>query len=451
MLDRLLTRFMNTGALELTYPDGTTRRYGPGQGAVVFVRLTDPALPRRLVLSPELALGEGYMDGSIIIAGDDLDGFFTLMIRNAAHPPAGLRAFQHRFSKWRRWWDQTNPAHRSRENVAHHYDLSGALYDLFLDADRQYSCGYFADPTLTLEQAQSAKKHHIAAKLCLRPDMEVFEIGCGWGGLALSLAQDYGVRVFGVTLSREQHKIATLRAAQAGLSDRVRFALMDYRAVQGRFDRVVSIGMFEHVGVPHYGEYFDLIRDRLTPDGVALIHTIGRAGPPGATSPWITKYIFPGGYVPALSEMAAAVERSGLYPTDLEVWRLHYAQTLRHWHDRFAVNQDHARALFDERFCRMWRYYLKASEHSFRHNRQCVFQFQLAQRQDAVPLTRDYLYAARPPPPCAPPSRVLPSGAPCGPPAFAPCASAVPVYNTASLRSVCRGTPCRKEPISARS
>lgn len=394
LLDRMIDRFIVTGALDVSYPDGSMRRYGPGAGAHAHIILRDPALLRRLVLSPELALGEAYMDGTLTIAGDDLDGFFTLMLRNAAHPPAGLRALELRLRRWKRWWDQANPAHRSRENVAHHYDLSGALYDLFLDADRQYSCAYFTDPDMMLEAAQVAKKHHIAAKLCLRPGMEVFEIGCGWGGMALTLAQDYGVRVLGVTLSVEQHKIATERAARAGLSDRVRFAMADYRSIRGQFDRIVSVGMFEHVGVPHYAEYFEQLRDRLKPDGVALIHTIGRASPPGATSPWITKYIFPGGYVPALSEMAAAVEQAGLYPTDLEVWRLHYAQTLRHWHDRFAANQDRARALYDDRFCRMWRYYLKASEHSFRQNGQCVFQFQLARKQDAVPLTRDYLYAA---------------------------------------------------------
>ena len=224
--------------------------------------------------------------------------------------------------------------------------------------------------------------------------MEVFEIGCGWGGMALSLARDHGARVLGVTLSEEQHKVATDRAARAGLSDRVRIELKDYRQVTGQFDRIVSIGMFEHVGLPHYAEYFQTVHDRLKPDGVALIHSIGRVAPPSATSPWIAKYIFPGGYVPAMSEMAGAVERSHLYPTDLEIWRLHYAETLRHWHARFTENEDRARALYDDRFCRMWRYYLKAAEHTFRHNRQCVFQIQMARRQDAVPLTRDYLYPA---------------------------------------------------------
>ncbi len=222
--------------------------------------------------------------------------------------------------------------------------------------------------------------------------MEVFEIGCGWGGMALTLARDYGVKVLGVTLSEEQHKYATERAEAEGLSDRVTFELRDYRSVKGQFDRIVSIGMFEHVGVPHYREYFDHVSERMKPDGVALIHTIGRAAPPGATSPWIAKYIFPGGYCPSLSEVTAAIEDTGLYPTDIEVWRLHYAETLKHWHERFHAQEDKARALYDERFCRMWRYYLKACEHTFRHNRQCVFQVQLTHDQQAVPLTRNYLY-----------------------------------------------------------
>jgi cyclopropane-fatty-acyl-phospholipid synthase len=388
----MLRQFFVTGAFDLTYPDGTTRRYGPGETLDAHLTLTDPALPRKLVRNTELALGEAYMDGSARLAQDDLDGFFTLIVQNAAQSDTWWRIWVHRLRKAKRWVDQNNPAYRARQNVAHHYDLSGELYDLFLDADRQYSCAYFAHPDMTLEAAQEAKKHHIAGKLCLEPDMEVFDIGCGWGGMALTLARDYGVRVLGVTLSEEQHKVATDRAARAGLSDRVRFELRDYRAVDGQFDRIVSIGMFEHVGVPHYREYFDTVRNRLTEDGIALIHTIGRAAPPGATSPWIAKYIFPGGYVPSLSEMSAAVERADLYPTDLEVWRLHYAETLRHWFDRFTANEDKARALYDDRFCRMWRYYLKASEHTFRHNRQCVFQMQLARRQDAVPLTRDYLY-----------------------------------------------------------
>jgi cyclopropane-fatty-acyl-phospholipid synthase len=278
--------------------------------------------------------------------------------------------------------------------VAHHYDLSGALYDLFLDADKQYSCAYFRDPGMTLEEAQAAKKALIAAKLRLEPGMRVLDIGSGWGGLALTLARDHGARVTGVTLSEEQLKVSRARAAAAGLEGQVDFHLRDYRAVTGQFDRIVSVGMFEHVGVPHYATFFATAARLLAPDGVMLLHTIGRNAPPAATSPWITKYIFPGGYVPSLSEVAAPIEASGLWLTDLEVWRLHYAETLRAWQRRFEANIDAVRALYDERFCRMWRFYLVASEMSFRAGRQCVFQLQLAHRQDAVPLTRAYLSAA---------------------------------------------------------
>jgi cyclopropane-fatty-acyl-phospholipid synthase len=397
MLDRLLRGFVTRGALDVEYPDGTRRHYGEDSTHPVTVRLGNPHLPRKLALQTDLALGEAYMDGQLTIDGDDLEGLLRLLTENAARVdgPGWWRLTQ-TWRRARRIVDQWNPVGRARANVAHHYDLSGALYDLFLDADRQYSCAYFSHPGMSLEAAQAAKIDHIAKKLLLRPGMEVFEIGCGWGGLSLALARDHGVRVLGVTLSEEQLKVARARAEAAGLSDRVRFELMDYRAVTGSFDRVVSVGMFEHVGAPHYREYFDTVRARLRPDGVALIHTIGRAAPPGATSPWITKYIFPGGYVPALSEMTTAVEEADLYPCDLEVWRLHYAETLRHWYDRFVAREDEARALYDERFCRMWRYYLKASEMTFRVNRQCVFQVQLARAQDAVPLTRDYLYPAAP-------------------------------------------------------
>lgn len=393
ILDRMMQDFVQRAALALTYPDGTRRVYGDTRMQPLEVTLHDSALPRRLVLNTDLAVGEAYMDRTLTIADDDLDGFLSLATMNAAlADTVWWRALSARLFRARRLFDQWNPAHRARTNVAHHYDLSSTLYDLFLDADRQYSCAYFADPAMSLDAAQRAKKHHIASKLLLRPGMRVLEIGCGWGGMALTLARDYGVHVTGVTLSEEQHRIATERAEAAGLQDRVSFHLQDYRDVTGRFDRIVSIGMFEHVGAPHFREYFRHVHDRLTDDGVALIHTIGRAYPPGHTSPWIQKYIFPGGYCPSLSEMAAAVEKEDLYPTDIEVWRLHYAETLRHWYDRFTAREDEAQALYDARFCRMWRYYLKAAEATFRHNRQCVFQFQMARRQDAVPLTRDYLF-----------------------------------------------------------
>lgn len=392
LLDGMLRGFIKTGALEITHPDGRVSRYEGGPGPAIGLRFHDEGIARGILTAPDMTLGEGFMEGRITIEGDDLDGLHALLAMNVAQSGDlwWRRAIQtSRLA--RRRLDQWNPASKARANVAHHYDLSAALYDLFLDADRQYSCAYFRQPDMTLEEAQAAKKAHIAKKLCLESGMRVFEIGSGWGGLALTLARDYGVEVLGVTLSTEQLDWSRARAEAAGLADKVRFELKDYRAVTGQFDRIVSVGMFEHVGVPHYRAYFDTVRDRLTPDGVALIHTIGRATPPGSTSPWITKYIFPGGYVPALSEMSAAVEASGLYPTDVEVWRLHYAETLRHWYDRFMARAEEAERLYDARFVRMWRYYLKASEMSFRHAKQCVFQMQLARQQEAVPLTRDYM------------------------------------------------------------
>ncbi|MEX1234951.1 MAG: cyclopropane-fatty-acyl-phospholipid synthase family protein [Roseovarius sp.] len=393
-LDRFLKGFVRQGHLSVTYPSGRVHVYrGDAPGPDISVALKDFALVRHLVLSPEMAVGEAYSDGRLTIEQDDLEGFLRLCIANvAAQGKNWTKRPIHVLRYLRRRAAQFNPATRARDNVAHHYDLSGALYDLFLEPDRQYSCAYFQRPDMTLEEAQAAKKAHIARKLLLEPGMRVLDIGCGWGGMGLTLARDYGAQVVGVTLSEEQHRMARHRAREAGLEDRVDFRLMDYRSVDGQFDRIVSVGMFEHVGVPHYEEYFDKIRRLLKEDGAALVHTIGRAKPPGTTNPWIDKYIFPGGYVPALSEMSRAVEDAGLIATDVEVWRLHYAETLRHWYDRFMENLAEARALYDEQFCRMWRYYLKASELTFRLDRQVVFQMQLARSQDAVPLTRDYLY-----------------------------------------------------------
>jgi cyclopropane-fatty-acyl-phospholipid synthase len=394
MLDKMLRHLVREGELSVDFPDGERRVYGDAaRGTKVAVTLHDETLPRRLLISPDLATGEAYMNGQLTIENDDLGGFLGLAVHNIAaqgHPwfrkplTLGRHLLRH--------LQQFNPARRARANVAHHYDLSGTLYDLFLDADRQYSCAYFQHPGMTLEAAQDAKKHHIARKLMITPGMRVLDIGCGWGGMGLTLARHYGAEVLGVTLSKEQYDMANARAAEAGLSNRVQFELMDYRQVTGQFDRIVSVGMFEHVGAPHYGAYFGHVHDLLTTDGVALIHTIGRSGPPSATSPWITKYIFPGGYCPSLSEVTAAYEKQSLVATDVEVWRLHYAETLKHWHDRFMDNIDKARALYDDRFCRMWRYYLVACEMTFRHAAQVVFQVQLARSQDAVPLTRDYLY-----------------------------------------------------------
>ncbi|SHJ69520.1 cyclopropane-fatty-acyl-phospholipid synthase [Palleronia salina] len=392
LLERTVREIFHDGTLRVTLPGG--RRFTAGSGAPeIAVTLTDPTLPRRLVLNPDLGLGEGYMDGGLVIENDDIRGLLDMTLRNFAQ---GNRSrvldLHNRLRRHSRSLGQWNPMDRARKNVAHHYDLSSDLYDIFLDDDRQYSCAYFRDPSDTLEQAQLQKKRHIAAKLLIEPGMEILDIGCGWGGMALTLAREFGARVHGVTLSEEQHAYATRRAAEDGLDDRVTFELRDYRTLDRSFDRIVSVGMFEHVGVPHYDEYFRHVNQMLRPDGVALIHTIGRTSPPGATSPFIAKYIFPGGYVPALSEMSSAFERQRLELTDLEVWRYHYAKTLNHWDQRFVAGMDKAKSLYDERFCRMWRYYLIASELTFVHGQQVVFQAQLAHRKDAVPITRDYLY-----------------------------------------------------------
>ncbi|MAQ38537.1 MULTISPECIES: cyclopropane-fatty-acyl-phospholipid synthase family protein [Thioclava] len=393
LLDRMLRHLIRRGTLELVYSDETLRRYGDGTGDPVRVTIENPDVTRRIVLRPDLGVGEGYMNGDYTIANDDLRGFLALAIRNQTgsgmpwfeKPREASRFFGRRFA-------QFNPVNKARTNVAHHYDLSGELYDLFLDEDRQYSCAYFERPDMTLEEAQEAKKHHIAKKLLIEPGMTVLDIGCGWGGMALTLARDFGANVVGVTLSTEQHALARKRVKEAGLEDKIDIRLTDYRDVTDKFDRIVSVGMFEHVGVPHYREYFSKVRELLKPGGVSLIHFIGRSGPGGATADFITKYIFPGGYCPAMSEASNAVEHEGLITTDLEVWRLHYAETLRHWCDRFEANIDKAVALYDERFCRMWRFYLVASEMAFRHGGQVVFQYQLAHEVGDVPLTRDYLY-----------------------------------------------------------
>ena len=394
--DLMLRRLLQKGSLQVRLPDGQTKRYGDGSGPRIGVYLHDVSTVRHLVLNPELALGESYMNGTLTIEEGDLQGFLGLIVDNRDDAQRvwwqrvlpRLRIALRRFS-------QNNAALRSRRNVAHHYDLSDELYDLFLDADRQYSCAYFRDPGETLEQAQANKKHHIAGKLRITPGMRVLDIGCGWGGMARTLARDYGAEVLGITLSKQQHAYATATAAREGLADRVTYRLCDYRDLTGSFDRIVSVGMFEHVGLPHYKTYFRTIHDRLSPDGIALMHTIGWTGTPDATNPWIAKYIFPGGYIPTLSEVMPAVEASELWAADVEVWRLHYAYTLRHWTARFEANAEKIAALYDARFVRMWRFYLAACEQTFRHGRQAVFQFQLSRRIDAVPLTRDYLYQPR--------------------------------------------------------
>ncbi|MGC9269606.1 class I SAM-dependent methyltransferase [Acidiphilium sp.] len=394
MLDRLLNRLIATGTLDVIWPDGSRSRYKGDPGPRASMAIHDNATVRRLAISPGMALGEAYMNGQITpVDGSIHDVLHILManIETAAHRVPMLRA-EATLNRIARPLVQMNNARKARRNVAHHYDLNGRLYSLFLDRDRQYSCGYFPRGDETIDEAQIAKKRHIAAKLLLdRPGLTVLDIGCGWGGMALTLARDYGARVTGITLSAEQLAAARARAAAEGLADRVAFELIDYRAVDRRFDRIVSVGMFEHVGLPNYQPYFDTLARCLNPDGVALVHAIGRFDGPAGTSPWLAKYIFPGGYSPALSEVFGPIERSGLRTTDMEILRLHYAKTLNHWRRRFAANRDTIAALYDERFCRMFEFYLAGAELAFTVQDHMVFQVQLAHRQEAVPLTRDYI------------------------------------------------------------
>ncbi len=393
LLHLAFRRLVRRGTLVVRWPDGALRHYGDGRAPHAGLHIRTARAARRLAFNPGLALGEGYMEGEIEPLGGsiaDLLEFLTLNIaEGGAHPVERLREHARRIT---RVLAQMNPAPRARRNVAHHYDLNGRLYALFLDRDRQYSCAYFPTGAETLEEAQEAKKRHIAAKLLLgRPGLEVLDIGCGWGGLAMHLAREHGAQVVGITLSTEQLEVARARAAEAGLSDRVSFELTDYRDWRRPVDRIVSVGMFEHVGLAQYRGFFRTLHDALKPDGVALVHAIGRADGPGATNPWIRKYIFPGAYCPALSEVLPAIETSRLWATDIEVLRLHYAMTIAHWRARFAGNRDAIAALYDERFCRMFEFYLAAVEQIFRHWGHMVWQVQLARRQDAVPLTRDYL------------------------------------------------------------
>ncbi|HTO81195.1 MAG TPA: cyclopropane-fatty-acyl-phospholipid synthase family protein [Methylomirabilota bacterium] len=386
----LLKSMVRSGSLRLIDPAGRRHEIGDGAPPAAVIRIASRRVDAQLALNPALHVGEAYMDGALTIEEGTLYDFLAVCARNYDNL---LRnpwfAFVHKAA---RGIKQYNPVGRAQRNVAHHYDLSDKLYDLFLDKDRQYSCAYFADAGDSLEAAQENKKRHIAAKLLLdRPRLKVLDIGSGWGGLGLYLAEESGADVTGVTLSVEQHKVSEARAARAGLADRVRFRLRDYREESGRYDRIVSVGMFEHVGAPHYRAFFRRIRELLAEDGVALLHSIGRIDPPGGTNAWLQKYIFPGGYTPALSEVMAAVEAEGLWVTDIEILRLHYAETLREWRRRFAANREKVRALYDERFCRMWEFYLTGCELGFRYAGQMVFQMQLARRQEAVPLTRDYM------------------------------------------------------------
>ena len=393
IIDGTLRRLVRNGRLSVLYPDGSLKTYGDGNGEEVRIRIRDRRTLWRL-LDADRHLGEAYMDGGLIVEKGDIRDFMILLMTNVAradYPPIArwLGAVQRRLQHLR----QRNTRRRARRNVAHHYDLDGRLYDLFLDSDRQYSCAYFDGPDCDLEKAQLAKKRHLAAKLRIAPGMRILDIGCGWGGLALYLAQVYPeVQVVGITLSTEQLEHARARAERLGLAERVEFRLQDYRDISERFDRIVSVGMFEHVGVPHYPAFFNKVRDLLTEDGIAVLHSINRADGPGATSRWIDRYIFPGGYIPALSEVLPAIERARLIVSDVEILRLHYAETLKCWRERFLRRADRAAQLYDDRFVRMWEFYLAASEAMFRSGLMNNFQIQMVKDQQAVPLTRDYMF-----------------------------------------------------------
>ncbi|HEX7886907.1 MAG TPA: cyclopropane-fatty-acyl-phospholipid synthase family protein [Phenylobacterium sp.] len=389
-LQAVLRNVVREGDLTVKLPGGGEIRLGDGTGPELAARVTSAAWAARIAAKPGLGVGEAYMDGGLVLDQGDIGDFIDLIGANAKNKPrkrAGLK-------RWlRKTLREANDRVQAQRNVAHHYDLSYDLYRRFLDEDMQYSCAYFERPDMTLEEAQLAKKRHIAAKLCARPGQKVIEIGCGWGGMALTLAEEAGVEIDAITLSIEQLKVAKQRAEAKGMANQVRFSLTDYRDVTGVYDRVLSVAMFEAVGRPNYQEYFDGVARLMKEDGVAVIHSIGRPEP-GITNAWIDKYIFPGGYSPALSEVLPAIERAGLLVTDVEILRLHYAETIRHWRERFAKVRPEIVELYDERFCRMWEFYLGIAEQSFRARGQFVFQIQLAKRVDAAPVTRDYIKAA---------------------------------------------------------
>jgi cyclopropane-fatty-acyl-phospholipid synthase len=394
-LRHVLDQVVTTGYLRLIDATGRAYAFGDLSGTPVVARLANASTERKLFFNPALALGEAYMDGSLVMERGTIYDFLEVICGHLDYPSwPRLARLREGLRFIRRGLQQYNPVGRAKRNVAHHYDLDGGLYELFLDSDRQYSCAYFEQESMSLDEAQAAKKRHLTAKLNLRDGLKVLDIGSGWGGLALYLAKTARVEVTGVTLSEEQLKLSQDRASASGLSKAVNFELRDYRQVTGEFDRIVSVGMFEHVGAVHYRKFFETVRNLLAPDGVALIHSIGRFDGPASTNPFIEKYIFPGGYIPALSEVMPAIERAGLLVTDVEILRLHYALTLRHWRQRFRSAWHSAAERYGERFCRMWEFYLAGAEIGFRYQNLMVFQLQLTKDQKALPLTRDYMHTA---------------------------------------------------------
>jgi cyclopropane-fatty-acyl-phospholipid synthase len=400
LFDRAFKKLIKQGELIVTDAGGKVYRYGtpyPGRDPV-HVRFTDRSTPRRIVMAPSMGAGEAYMDGRLVMERGDILDLVDLVTWNNRYESRSdrknLEAKGLFFGDTFGWLRTYNQERASKKNVAHHYDLSARLYDLFLDADRQYSCAYFTDRDNSLEQAQLDKKAHIAAKLYLKPGLKVLDIGCGWGGMALYLHEKFGVEVLGVTLSEEQLKIARERAEKAGVADKVKFELIDYRKVTGKFDRIVSVGMYEHVGPAHFRTYIAKCRSLLAEDGVMLLHTIGRLGTPRPTDSWTTKYIFPGGYIPSLSEIARASETARMITSDVETLRLHYAYTLEHWLRRTQAHKAEIVEMYDERFYRMWEFYLAGSLTGFTNSQMVNFQVQYVRDRTALPITRDYMFEA---------------------------------------------------------
>jgi len=404
IFDRVLKRLVSQGQLTVIYHDGSRSTAGTADPAfpVLTLQFLDSRVPIDILKDPRLGMAEAYIDGRVIIEGGGIMELISLIrVNNAWENGKSISAkgpLKRGFKALRQTLWRANHRSRAKANVAHHYDLSGALYALFLDKDRQYSCAYWPDADnqagITLEQAQEDKKAHIAAKLMLEPGMKVLDIGCGWGGMALYLHRTCGVDVTGITLSEEQLKVARQRAQDAGVSDHVRFELIDYRDMEGPFDRIVSVGMFEHVGTAHYRTFFNKCRDLLTPEGVMLIHTIGRVDGPGITDAFTQKYIFPGGYIPALSEMLKGSEGTRLMVTDVEVLRLHYGLTIREWYKRAMEHKEEIVALYDERFFRLWTFYLAGAATVFEHGSMVNFQVQYARNRRTLPITRDYMAQA---------------------------------------------------------
>jgi cyclopropane-fatty-acyl-phospholipid synthase len=391
LLIAFLNRFVRRGSLTVTTATGKTQTFGDGSGPPLTVRFASAKAQRAVLLDPELKLGETYMDGTFVVEQGSIADVLALLLRQErlaaskwALPPRFIRYLFRRLQ-------QFNPRNRARRNVARHYDLDGGLYSLFLDGDQQYSCAYFESENQSLDDAQLAKKRHLAAKLRLEPGARVLDIGCGWGGLAFYLAETSQAHVTGITLSQEQYQRTQARALERDRTGDTTFRLLDYRDVDGVFDRIVSVGMFEHVGVGFYPTFFNKCAQLLTDDGIILLHAIGRCSPPGSTNPWIAKYIFPGGYIPALSEVLQVIERTNLVVSDIEILQLHYAETLKAWRQRFLAHRDDVVRLYDQRFVRMWEFYLACSEMAFREGDMIVFQIQMGKRKGLVPATRDYI------------------------------------------------------------